>query len=64
MERTFTRVNGRLYRTLNVGKQTVFEDQEIEHRVAAVDNRFTTKEVADLPFFNDTTIKSVGYIKK
>ena len=61
MGRTFTTVNGRKYQTL-IGKDiTVFEDVEIEGRVATVDNKIKVSHLKDLPYFNDTSVSGVGY---
>ena len=61
MGRTFTTVNRRKYETL-IGKDvTVFEDVEIEGRIATVDNNIKVSQLKDLPYFKNTSVSGVGY---
>lgn len=61
MGKSFTTVNGRKYQTL-IGKDvTVFEDVEIEGRIASVDNNIKVSQLKDLAYFNDTSVGGVGY---
>lgn len=64
MGKSFTKVNGRKYQTL-IGKDvTVFEDVEIEGRIATVDSKIKVSQLKDLPYFNDTSVSGVGYEAK
>jgi len=61
MGKSFTKVNGRKYQTL-IGKDvTVFEDVEIEGRIATVDSKIKVSQLKDLPYFNNTSVSGIGY---
>lgn len=64
MGRTFTTVNNRLYETLFMSEDTLFEDCKIKGRTAMVSNDFNVSDLQELPFFKDTSVSGVGYAKK
>ena len=62
--KSYTKVNGRKYQTLFCPGATVFEDAAIEGRICMVDDSIRVSDLKKLPFFNDITIKMMGYKAK